>query len=240
MSSNATLGVETRARERKRERRDASAANADEAIPGLLNDIVITHVLRSEYFDDPTDLARLPVVSCAMRDTMAATGLRFEELDEKSAVWLGCLSAVQRLQRGGRLSREEYLCVAAARSGHLEELKVLRADGWPWDEMTCSGAARCGHLEVLQWARANGCPWDWRTCFRAAYGGRVEVLQWARTNGCPWNERTCAFAALGGHLELLQWARGNGCPWDGDTLRYARAWGDIEMVKWVIANGCPE
>ena len=191
----------------------ASLADAQDAIPGLLDDIVVTHVLRSENFDDPTDLARLPVVSCAMRDTMAATGLRFEELDEKSAVELGCLSAVQRLQRGGRLSREEYLCVAAARSGHLEELKVLRADG---------------------------CPWDWRTCFRAAYGGRLEVLQWARTNGCPWNERTCAFAALGGHLELLQWAHGNGCPWDGDTLRYARAWGDIEMVKWVIANGCPE
>ena len=30
------------------------------AIPGLLDDIVVTHVLRSEHFDDPADLARLP------------------------------------------------------------------------------------------------------------------------------------------------------------------------------------
>ena len=83
MSSDATLGVETRARKRTRERRDATAPNAGEAIPGLLNDIVVTHVLRSEHFDDPADLARLPAVSRAMRDAVAATGLRFKELDEK-------------------------------------------------------------------------------------------------------------------------------------------------------------
>ena len=97
-----------RARKQKRERRDANAANtanAGDAIPGLLNDIVVTHVLRSEFFDDPTDLARLPAVSRAMRDTVAATGLTFEELNDHDAVELGCLSAVQRLQRRGRLSR---------------------------------------------------------------------------------------------------------------------------------------
>jgi hypothetical protein len=53
-------------------------ANGGDAIPRLLNDIVVAHVLRSEYFDDPADLARLPAVSRAMRDAVAATGLRFE------------------------------------------------------------------------------------------------------------------------------------------------------------------
>jgi len=88
----------------------ASLADAQDAIPGLLDDIVVTHVLRSEYFDDPADLARLPAVSRAMRDAVAATGLAFDELDENEAVDLGCLSAVQRLHRGGHLSRQEYLC----------------------------------------------------------------------------------------------------------------------------------
>jgi len=63
-------------------------ADAQELIPGLPDHLVVTHVLRADYFDDPADLARLPAVSRAMRD----------------AVELGCLSAVQRLQRGGRLS----------------------------------------------------------------------------------------------------------------------------------------
>ena len=88
----------------------ASLADAQDAIPGLLDDIVVTHVLRSEYFDDPADLARLPAVSRAMRDAVAATALAFDELDENEAVDLGCLSAVQRLHRGGHLSRQEYLC----------------------------------------------------------------------------------------------------------------------------------
>jgi|TARA_B110000977_G_scaffold4128_1_gene5832 hypothetical protein len=95
--------METRVRKTKRERRDA---NAGDAIPGLLNDIVVTHVLRSEHFDDPADLARLPAVSRAMRDAVAGTGVRFKELGEYRAVKLGCLSALQRLQRGGRLSRQ--------------------------------------------------------------------------------------------------------------------------------------
>ena len=77
--SNAKLGMETRARKRNRERRDATAANAGEAIPGL-NDIVATHILKSEYFDDPADLARLPAVSHAMRDAVAAMVIGFAEL----------------------------------------------------------------------------------------------------------------------------------------------------------------
>ena len=83
----------------------ASLPDAQDAIPGLLNDIVVTHVLRSEHFDDPADLARLPAVSRAMRDAVAATGLRFKEIGGYDAVELGCLSAVQRLQWRGRLSR---------------------------------------------------------------------------------------------------------------------------------------
>ena len=92
-----------------------------------------------------------------MRDTVAATGLRFEEIDEKRAAELGCLSAVLRLHLAGRLSRKEFLCNAAARSGQLEKLKLLRAGGCPWDEGTFWAAAEGGHLEVLKWARANGC-----------------------------------------------------------------------------------
>ena len=123
ISSNATLGAETRSRKRKRDIRDAYA---DGAIPGLPNHLVVAHILRSQYFDDPADLARLPLVSRAMRDTVVATGFRIRELHEISAVELGCSSALHRLQRRGLLSHRERLCMAAARSGQLEALKLLR------------------------------------------------------------------------------------------------------------------
>ncbi len=234
-------GKKARAREKKSERRDANAANtaiAGEAFPRLPNHLVVTHILRSEHFDDPADLARLPAVSRAMRDTVAATGLRFKELGEDESVELGCLSAVQRMQRQGHLSSRELLCHAAALSGQLEELKLLRENYTPWDIFTCSAAAWGGHLEVLQWSRANGCPWAWQTCCRAA-GGTLDLLQWARENGCPWDEKTCTAAAWQGRLKVLRWARANECPWDEDTcLTWAKAGGHLEVQKWVIENGC--
>ena len=233
---NAMSGNKAPAQKRKRERsRDANAGDANPGLP----DIVVAHVLRTENFDDPADLARLPAVSRAMRDAVAATGLRFEELDEKEALKLGCLTALERLQRGGRLSRQEYLCEAAARGGHLEKLKEFRADGCPWDASTCGAAAKGGHLEVLQWLRANGCPWDEKTCEAAAQGRQLEVLQWLRANGCPWNRWTCAFAAHDGHLEVLQWSRANGCPWDSITCLWAAEGGHLKVLQWARANGCP-
>ena len=186
----------------------ASLASSQEAIPGLPDHLVVEHIVRSENFDDPAELARLPAVSRGMRDAVAATGLRFEELAEDEAVDLGCLSAVQRLQRQGRLSRQEYLCQAAARSGNLKELKLLREKGTPWDAGTCFAAAHGGHLEVLLWARANGCPLDEWTCAGAARGGKIEVLQWARANGCPWDDLTRYYATD----EILEWAVVNGVP----------------------------
>ena len=98
MSSDATLGVESCTCKRKREKRERDA-NAGEAITDLPNHLVVEHILKSEYFDDPADLARLPAVSRAMRDAVAATGLRFQELGEYRAAELGCFSALKRLQR---------------------------------------------------------------------------------------------------------------------------------------------
>ena len=216
-----------------------SVVKTQAAIPGLPDHLVVAHMIRSEYFDDPADLARLPAVSHAMNDAVAATGRQFKELDARKAMQLGCLSAVERLQRRGILQHQEYLCHAAARSGQLEELKLLRENDCPWDDETCSGAARGGHLELLQWARANGCPWDETMCEWAAIGGQLEVLQWAHANGCPWNAGTCMCAAGGGYLEVLQWLRANGCPWDGRTCRFAAFYGHLELLQWAHANGCP-
>jgi hypothetical protein len=216
-----------------------SLTDAGEAFPRLPDHLVVTHILRSEYFDDPADLARLPAVSRAMRDAVAATGLQFAELDEHEAVDLGCSSALQRRHRQGRLSGQEYLCYASARSGQLEELTVLRANDCPWDINTCMGAASGGYLEVLRWLRANDCPWDINTCMGAASGGYLEVLHWARANGCPWDEGTCTRAAEYGHLDVLQWARATGCPWDETTCTWAAIGEHLDVLQWARANGCP-
>jgi hypothetical protein len=182
----------------------------------------------SRTFSELSILTTPQISHGSQRDAMAETGLRFEKLDEYEAADRGCVSAVERMQRGGRLSHQQYLCQAAARSGNLEKLKEFRANRCPWNVLTCAGAAYGGHLEVLQWARANGAPWDWQTCMRAAAGGHLEVLQWARVNGCPWEKYTSHWAADEGHLDTLKFARANGCRWTASTRDRAADLGYIE------------
>ena len=102
---------------------EARDFSPQEALPGLPDHVAVTHILRGDIFDDPADLARLRTVSRAMRAAVAETGLRFTKLGEDEAVDLGCLTSLQRRQRGGRLSRQERLCEAAAKGGHLEVLQ---------------------------------------------------------------------------------------------------------------------
>ena len=91
-----------------------------EAFLGLPNHLVVQHILRSEYFDDPADLARLQAVGSAMRDAIDArrrctlwrdpneTKLRITEYCAEYYAELGCLSALKRLHRKGFLSQEYF------------------------------------------------------------------------------------------------------------------------------------
>ena len=157
----------------------ASLADAQELIPGLPDHLVATHVLRSEVLRDPLLPARLRAVSHAMRSAVAATGREVKNPgNDADAAELGCLSTLKHRQSRGRLTRQEYLCQAAASGGHLEELKVLRENSCPWNVLTClMAAATGGHLELVQWLRANGCPWHDEALYSAALKGHETVVR---------------------------------------------------------------
>lgn len=52
------------------------------------------------------------------------------------AVRSGSLSLVQQLHDSGQNERSVTACTAAACGGHLEALKWLRSQGYPWDAST--------------------------------------------------------------------------------------------------------
>ena len=65
-------------------------------------------------------------------------------------------------------------CAGAARTGNLGW--HLAAGRW-----ACRYAAKGGHLEVLKWLRAERCLWDAVEChFAAVHGGHPEVLKWLK------------------------------------------------------------
>ncbi len=68
MVAEATRGVETRARKRKRD----LDAQAGVAFPGLPFDVAVSLV--QKHLPDPADLAILRAVSKGMRDAVDATG----------------------------------------------------------------------------------------------------------------------------------------------------------------------
>ena len=237
---------------------DATAAHESavtQAIPGLPDDIVVTHVLsqnfRSTWLVDPADLARLNVVSRGMRHAVAATGRTIQEMDAYQAACWGCLSALKRLHRRGSLTFDgfmcfDFLCWNAAQgycNRNFEALTWLRMKGCPWSKATqCHVSNRLaweGNLEALKWLRVGGCEWDSKTCASAAESGHFEVLKWACENGCPRDEWTCAGAAYNGRLEMLKWARENDFPWDAYTCAAAAAGGHLEVLKSARENGCP-
>ena len=232
---------------------DATAAQkfaVTQAIPGLLDDIVVTHVLRSTWLLDPADLARLSVVSRGMRHAVAATGRKVQEMDAYEAARLGCLSALKRMHRRGSLFFEENLCWHAVREYvyclypyNFEVLSWLRMKGCPWDKSTqchvSKNLAFDGNLEGLKWLRVGGCEWDSETCAEAAESGHFELLKWACENGCPRDEATCANAAYRGDLEMLKWARDNDFPWDEYTCSSAAEGGQLEALQWARKHGCP-
>lgn len=104
--------------------------------------------------------------------------------------------------------------ILAAVEGNLDVMRLLRDNGFPWDQRVCNFAAKRGHLECLKFAREGGCPWGSSVCLNAAKGGHLECLKYAHEGGCPWDIDTCESAAKGGHLECLEYARERGCPWN--------------------------
>ena len=118
MVAEATRGVETRARKRKRD----LDAQAGVAFPGLPFDVAVSLV--EEHVPDPADLAVLRGMSRGMRDAVDATGRKVEEMHENHAARCGYLSTLKCLRRRGRLRDESLLCAASARSGDLAEFRV--------------------------------------------------------------------------------------------------------------------
>jgi hypothetical protein len=79
------------------------------------------------------------------------------------------------------------------------------------DDRICTNAAKNGHLEVLKWVRINDFPWDASVCSLAARNGNLEVLRWAKENGCKLNANTYISAVTWNHVEMIKWLEENNC-----------------------------
>ncbi|KAG5188644.1 hypothetical protein JKP88DRAFT_303960 [Tribonema minus] len=133
-------------------------------------------------------------------------------------------------------------CAAAAATGQLPALQLLRAHYGRWDHNTFSEAAANGRLEVMEWAMRARAPVAVDDAHRRAarYGARAS-LEWleARFYGTPWDADVFACAAESGDVELLRWLCARGCPWDAHASRVAASNGRVPALEWLRAAAAP-
>jgi hypothetical protein len=111
--------------------------------------------------------------------------------------------AVTAVKRGhGDVARWLYTAMADFPGERVDSDDLIR-------EQMCATAARTGDIDLLMWLRANGCPWGLYMCESAAESGHLDVLRWLVENGCPFFN-ACDSAAGAGHLEVLMWLVDNG------------------------------
>jgi hypothetical protein len=214
-----------------------------------------SHVRISKTERRVIELLKLEIRTCF--DTYGWDQDAGEQAMEKHLPWLS--------KHAGHDLDRDYRFVssyawAAAKTGHLQVLRWIHANGYPLDSHVCSSAADGGHIAVMRWARSVGCKWGTATigaawgghfhilkwmndegcyksvslCSSLAYTGQLHILKWARANGWPWNEKTCLDAATKGHLKILKWARANDCPWDRERCeRAALNNGKMRVWDWI-------
>ena len=142
-------------------------------------------------------------------------------------------------EQGCDLGRSKTAAAWACERDHIDCLRFIHENGYPWDESICLLAAGNGHLECLKYIHENGCPWNEHICRIAAGNGRLECLQYAHENDCPWDEDTCSRAATRGHLNCLIYAHENGCPWDEYTCHVTLKYNRIRCLIYAYENRCP-
>ena len=72
-------------------------------------------------------------------------------------------------------------------------MKLLRMNGYPWNEQACTYAVRRNKFKLLRWLKYKGCPWHEEVCDEAVKSDNLEILVYARENGCPWSYETYAY-----------------------------------------------
>jgi len=102
---------------------------------------------------------------------------------------------------------DSWTIANAVFEGHIDFIRwAIDEAGQTLGPDACVAAARRGHPNLLRWLRARGCPWAADTCLTAAKHDRLSVLQWAVANGCP-HDRAKLLKAARAHMspQVTRW-----------------------------------
>jgi hypothetical protein len=153
----------------------------------------------------------------------------------RSAAHAGALDILRWLSNERGVALPDEMDEYAAMSGNTNLLTWLQQRGVVFTARSCAEAARCGHLDALKLLRAANCSWNSDTVEAAARGSHKDLLEWAWHEECPRDRDLVAeAAAASGDLDTLSWvlARAGG-PF-GDSLMIAAASvGHVDTMRYL-------
>ena len=97
-------------------------------------------------------------------------------------------------------------------------------------------AAKNGHLEILKYLHEQGYPWHFFCMTDAAFRGHLDCLKYARDHGCGWHPELIGWAASGGHLEILKYLHEHGCPRDENLVLEVEI-ENLDCLKYLLEQG---
>ncbi len=153
--------------------------------------------------------------------------------------WLYTVACVPASRE--RTLRVKPLCCVAARAGHLDALRWLRARAFAFAAHDVSSvAAEHGHVHVLEWLHAQfGAAYVQYASTAAACGAQMHVLDWCEQHALPWNSYASIRAAECGHVHVLDWAHARGLVSLGTAPSVCRAAverAQFAVLLWVDAH----
>ena len=110
----------------------------------------------------------------------------------------------------------------AAEKGYLNQIQLLRKQGYDYNAGTAAIAAKNGHRDILIWTREDGCEWNSVTLLFAIKGKNNDIAKFLLDNFCYYSSGfVFAEAVLSEDMELLTMLSSRGCSFNSDA--YANA-----------------
>lgn len=203
---------------------------------------LVCRALRDAHPKKTTTSVRDIVASVSLLAWAHACGYTNQAVLTKKAARNGRLGALKWLQHVYPLNCDGKACMLAAQGGHLETLKWLNANHYPWNCHTCDAAAGNGHLACLDWAYEQQCNFTSVTLVMAAQGGHTSCVEWLLVRKCGMRPAAMEAAAAHGHLNILRLLRLQySCPWDSDAPIAAASYGHLDCLKFLLRapDTCP-
>lgn len=102
------------------------------------------------------------------------------------------------------------ICNRAARSGHLDVLKHLIADGYQIDPLEIVDAAvHSGELSIVEYVHSIGGRLSTTAYDVATYRGFLDILIWLNSHNCPKRRDICHTSYVARQLHILEWIAEN-------------------------------